>query len=205
MGALLDVLGSVIAGGIVIITIIFSILNIQRTNYTVQTMLSLNTAANRITETIDLDFFEHVGRNVEELGDVFGPVVNARMFQYRMNTQYNAPLAQQFLYTVQTVQDGNNIYLQVNQSFRSGTTWSAPAQRFSSAPFSFDSMDVFTYLDVNGNELVPPIADLTNIRGVRIDLVYVAPAYNAGELIQFPITFWRLFNNVYIAAGPPDP
>jgi len=203
MGALLDVLGSVIAGGIIIITIIFSILNIQRTNYTVQTMLSLNTAANRITETIDLDFFEHVGRNIEDLGDVFGPVVNGRMFQYRMNAQHNALPAQQFLYTVQTVHDGNNIFLQVTQQFRSGTGWSAPVQRFSSAPFSFESMDVFTYLDVDGNELVPPIGDLTSIRGVRIALVYVAPALNAGEFIQFPVTFWRLFNNVYITAGPP--
>lgn len=70
MIVLLDIIGAIIAGTMVIITIVNSIFNIQQMNYNIQTLLSLNTVGNEITEFIDLTYLESVGRNLKSTDQI---------------------------------------------------------------------------------------------------------------------------------------
>jgi len=197
MSVLIDVIGATIAGAALIVTILFTIFNVQRSNFNINALLTLNTVANTVSETIDLEYFEHVGRNIEEADQIFVQATNTT-FVYRMRTHVESnPASRLRTYRVQMLTNANNdIFLSVRRQEGTG----AETEVFNSTPFFFNSTDVFVYLDEHGDPIANPMASLPDIHGIQVNLVYVTNSHaGADQRILFPVSFWRFFINSYFA------
>lgn len=189
MGIYLDVIGAMVAGTMVILTIVNSIFNIQQMNYNVQTMLALNSTANQMTEVIDMMYLEPVAKNLKK-DEVAVNIAKSNEFEFISRLTYNDNTIT--TYKLEMLSDSkNNNYLSVKENNH---------VVFNSSPFYFDSKDVFKYYDEDFNELLNIVTEFDDIRAVRVDLVYVAEGWNnKNDLkIKYPVTFWRFLKNIYL-------
>jgi len=190
MPAYMDVIGSVVAGTFIIITIIYSIFNIQRMNHNISTLLLLNNTANTMTDVIDLMYLEPVARN---LGRDEEAIIRATSneFRFRKRVVDEGDLME---YHLQTVADASGNISFIVREVNAGVTGTG-TEVFNSAPFFIQSGDVFSYFNRHGN----PTDTLSAIHGIKVDFVYVKPGWNAeSDEILYPITFWRYFKNIYL-------
>ena len=191
MSVFIDVLGSIFAGSLVVLTIISSILNIQQMNYNLQAFLALNLAANHFIEVVDMSYFEPVGLNIERTEPSVLEASRNR-FVYQNRRSITTPLVTHAI-EMQTNAD-NRIFFRVTEN---GITV------FNSSPVFFESVDIFTYYDSNFNEIADPAARLNDVYSVRVDLVFTEAAWSRdpNQRIRYPVTFWRFFKNIYLVRG----
>jgi len=188
MSVFIDIIGAAVIGVMVIMTILFTIFNVQRMNYNVNTMLTLNTTANTLTEVIDMSYLEPVARHLQPEQPA---IILAQRDQFTFNRRHDNPPHNLQTYQLRMLRNADdNIFLSVMR-----TEGGIATEVFNSFPFFFESGDVFTFFDLNGN--VTTDTDL--IRGVRVDLVFVADSFGRDDSrISYPITFWRHFKNIYL-------
>lgn len=187
----LDIIGAVIAGTMVIITIISSIFNVQQMNYNIQTLLALNTTANQISEFLDLSYLESVGRNLKNTEDVIKSVSGNR-FVYFSRAEYSDinPVE----YTAETKTDANgNVFISISTK---NTPTSVSVEVFNSSPFFIEHTNIFTFFDIDGNITT----NINDVRYCQVDLVFVERGWDKKDnlYIKYPITFWRFFKNIYL-------
>jgi len=189
MIVMIDIIGAMIAGTMVVMTIVNSIFNVQQMNYNIQALLGLNTIANQVTEFIDLNYLESVGRNLASGDSVFVSAGINELVFYTKPSYADTNLTK-FTITALT-NSSNQSYISVN----SGNT-----EVFNSLPFRIKNTDIFTYYD----DKQLPIADLNNnlkkIFYIKVSLVFIEEGWdNRNDLvIEYPIVFWRFFKNIYL-------
>ena len=182
MGTIIDVVGSRIAGTVILLLIISSIFAGNSMNHNVRTLLNLNTAANQIAEVIDMAFLEKVGQNATSADEVIPMATSDELVIRTVNP--NA-----IVWLKMNTKDGNH-YLSITRNGK---------EEYNTTPYYFESKDIFTYLDKDNNEVVPTATNLDTIYGVKVDIVLIAPSMGKGEApIRYPLTFWRNFKGVYL-------
>jgi len=203
MVTLLDVTLSVITGMIVILTIIFSIININQMSYNLETMLALhefctNTSdsGENVIEILET-YLEYAGRHMADPDSqrVFH-IAESNRLRFRAKEESFSPTPDMYEFRYGT---GNGLpRLEVlkngNEVFR---TW----------PYALRE-PVFTYFNYDGNPINPTTdAQRAAIRSVRVDLIFEAPGWGKQDdlVIGYPITFWQYFKNLYIRNAPTGP
>ena len=187
MNFLIDIIGAFVAGTIVIITILYSMFNVRQMNYNTEVFLNLNTTANNLVEVIDSAYLEPVGVNLTQGENaVFLATPNA--FGYRNRATSTSPLTE---YRVEMRTQNNKNTLVVTRN---------NVVEYNSYPVFFENSNVFTYFDAS----TAPTTNAADVFGVRVDLNLVADSWSNSpdKTINYPISFWRYFRNVYIVNDP---
>ena len=187
MNSIIDVIGALIAGTVVIITIILTIINVQKIKYNTETMLNLYSSGDIYVSSIDQGFLEKVGLNLYN-DEAPITIANQNIFEFRAKETRTATSMD--TYRIFTTTTNNNRSLIITEN---GT------EVFATTPVFIGTGDIFTYYD-GGNPPLPTF-DTALIHSVKVDLTFLAPAWNENILkpnLEYPITFWRYFKNVYI-------
>ena len=200
MNALIDVFGSIIAGSVVVLTILTSIFNIQQINYNINAFLHLNEAANHFIEVVDMAYFEPVGRNMLTTDNPIKVAARNRLIYENRSTPNGAPIT----YTIEMRFINNrNTFIVTEQM----TPTSSVVEVYRS-PYALESLDIFTYYGRDDNELTfdavtNSITNTNSVYGVKVDLVFITEAWSNSDdhNIRYPITFWRYFKNIYLVRG----
>jgi len=208
MTALLDVTLATITGIIVILTILFSILNVQQMSYNLQVMLGVYEHVAVITDiSYGLPaYLERAGRHLADLNipptppstvspglePMFTMATNDRMtFRYKDNfydDNINIRVVDiQYL----TNAPGGRIEVSING-----------ALQLSTLPYLLEEPR-YTYYDRNNAVIANPGTNqtlLNNIRSCRVDLIFRAPGWGRDDVLQirYPITAWTYFKNTYL-------
>jgi len=202
MITLLDVTLSVITGMIVILTIIFSILNVNQMNYNLETMLTLHKHGTITLYWLEM-YLETAGRNLSSTESVFNVATeNSMRFNYKENfydsdSQY---------YEINYVTTGVG-RIEVSKNGGAVEYQTFPATLDMSPPPTNALQPIFTYFDEEEHVIPFPINTqdaLDSIRSVRVDLIFSAPGWGKDDdlTVYYPITFWKYFKNIYIANAP---
>ena len=191
MSSIIDVIGALIASTVIIITIILTIINVQKIKYNTETMLNLYQSGDLIASGLDLEYLEKVGRNLynDEVA-VTRATANEFVFRTREN-RADAGMKIVRIFTTAVAGTTNTFRLQVSVN-------GLPPE-FDSSPVFIQSGDIFTYFD--GSD--PPVITTAeaDIHSVQVNLTFLAPAWNEDPSrpnLEYPLTFWRFFKNAYI-------
>jgi len=208
MITLLDVTLSVITGTIVILTIVFSIININQMNYNLETMLTLHKHAANVIYWLDL-YLEPAGRYIANTATGTPPTpqptfLEATEHRLRFNSIENFydTITQMREYDFIHVNTGGEPRIEV----RIGPSGGPTTEVYRTYPATLQE-PVYTYFDSLLTVINPTNtpAQMARIRSVRVDLILSAPGWTNNPdhaTIFYPITFWKYFKNVYIANAP---
>jgi hypothetical protein len=190
MSAIIDIIGATIAGGMVLITIITTIFNIQRNNFNTNVWLNMKSHAQTFINSFDQAYLENVGRHMLSSADAEDLILTAEtnMFSYNSANRPFDPTPSTFVievtgtpqkYVIEVKENGVKVY--------------------DSLPFYLANNDIFVYYDSMGN-VVSPGTHLDQISLCRVNLVFNADSWDADPsvMLNFPITFWRNFKNITI-------
>ena len=189
MNSIIDVIGALIASTVIIITILLTIINIQKIKYNSETLLGLYSAGDLIASAIDQEYLEKVGYNLynDEVRITVATPTNFH-FNYK-STRTATSMNNVRIFT--SVVNGNTSLQAIDPI--------VPPGGFDSTPVFLESGNIFTYYD--GGNPPAPTTVLDDIHSVKVELVFIAPAWNDNPTkpnLRYPITFWRYFKNVYI-------
>jgi len=181
MGALLDVIGAVVAGSLVVTTIILSILNFQEFNFNIQSTLYLTDSGEEVVRVLDQYYLS----NIEDI-DTISP----RLFRFKakldnVNTDS---------ITIEISNKKETIGYPMTVTVVNMTT---KASRIDAGPFVVADTNVFTFY----NKFLDTTSTLDDIRNMRIDLSFPKEAWstnNNTKLLYYPITFWKSLKTIYI-------
>ena len=186
MSAIIDIIGSRIAGTVILLVIISSIFAANNTNYNVKTLLRLNTTANQVAEVIDMAFLEPIGQNATASDNVIVSANNKEIIVKNVKPDGTIVIKMNTI--------SGNHFLTIH---RNGV------EEYNTTPFYFESPEIFTFLDKNNTAIVPNSSNYEDIYGVRVDIVLIAPSMGKGDNhnVRYPLTFWRNFKGVYLKDG----
>ena len=209
MSTILDVIMAVIAGSIVIVTIMITIIKINQMNYNLQTMMNLQEDSNLVITAIDEAFLEPVGNHLHNFETAITHA-SAGQFSYNFRavicgckidepnwmTDCTHPLQSA---TITTEQVGTGFRLIAN------STWDPKRPGmpmvFQTTVYPLTTGDIFTYYDVDENVT----NNLSDIRSVKFNFEFRARGWYDTEdeaEIRYPVAFWRYFKNIYIQNIP---
>jgi len=200
MGSIIDIIGALIAGGLIIITIILTINNVRIMDYNIQTELNLHTAALKVPEVLEVGYLESLGR-LTNRSDVPISIASPNQFQFFGITINAAGNLEQVIYTLESALIPNTNFFHVRVITQTTTTPPITNQTYTTQPYQFENGNIFTYFDGNNNSLGSTVIgdDLDLIRSVQVDLMFIEPAAGRTDaFMRYPITFWRYFKNLYI-------
>jgi len=210
MTVVLDVILATIASAIVILTIIFSVLNVQQMNYNTMQWLAITDYAMDSVEVLQ-DWLGRAGLHSTTEDDPFGPQIPT--FNSDFNYTFGFYAKDDFWQTgrywyefgFQRIGTDNNVgrVMMVEQEY--------PMALTNIDTFTIDVYEVerpiCTFYRADGTAFTPtptnPISstDGQNIRSAKIDMVFRAPGWGRGDddlTIRFPVSFWVYFKNMYI-------
>jgi len=198
MTAILDIILATIAGSIVILTILFSIFNVQQMSYNTQIILALSDHATKSAEVLASEYMERAGRHITAPTPVFTQASSVFM---RFNTQdeFWTPVRDlRIQWASISAPDVGTIDVHEDMVGR----------LYDTDPY-FVRSPRYRYFDETYQELDVSIpANLALIRSCRATIVFCAPGWERGATlqdmddpqIQIPITFWSFFKNAYISS-----
>ncbi|MCL2063921.1 MAG: hypothetical protein FWG98_06075 [Candidatus Cloacimonetes bacterium] len=191
MNSLIDVIMAFVAGTIVVMTILYSIFQVRQMNYNIETFLTLNQTANNLIDVVDTAFLEPVGlhlRNDEQAV----MVATQNEFVYRNRATSNAPVIDEYRIRMLTHNSRNTLVITRNN-----------AEVYNSYPVFFESPSIFTYYDRTNSVTTNP----NDVFSIRVDLNLITEAWSNldDQRIEYPISFWRIFRNVYLSSNPTGP
>jgi len=192
MYSLLDAIASVIVGGLVLLMVLTSLLNIQEQAYNTTMQVTTNKISEGVSSILQ-DYLSNVALNINP--DV--AIVHARKKSFR--------------YWGMDYDDSTPIEYHIRQAAQDTTTGWWPLQvRIDGSQvmgnFYTEEKFIYDYYDADGN-LIPfvgsniPSADLPNIRSMRCELAFVQPGWDYvghTSTIRNRIVFWKFFKNMYL-------
>jgi len=182
MSALLDVIMSVIVGGLIVITIILTIGNIQEMNYNTSHMQDLKFLGNNLIEVLDAHFLESVGRNMGSDQTILEATKSSFTFKSR---QEPGSADSTVVISLEPTPDG--FRLDIRQD---GVLMTHP-----NPSFLLESDEIFYFFDANKAETY----DIDQIKGVQVELKFVSKNFkNESGSLKYQLSFVRFFRNVYI-------
>jgi len=191
MTFILDLILALITGIIVILTIIYSIINIQQMNYNTQMLLAMHDYAEDVIDILSSEFLEKVGRHFVGENVFTNATATSMTFRFKENswdteTTYLMDYQNRLVSIIENPATANTIRFSTINSYPLETP-------------------VITYYGSSSNVIINPVANLDSIRGCRVDLIFNVPGWGrGGELtLRYPITFWKYFKNMYIRDIPP--
>jgi len=194
MSFFIDIIAAIIAGGIIIFTIITSLFNVRQTSHNIEAFLTVNNNANHITKIIDNVYLEKVGLNLN-YDEIATLTASRTEFQFTYKNFPNDINLQTYHLQMLTDENNNNFLVVTLNG----------VEEFNSHPFFFESRNIFSYFDENFNTInfvgsTIPNNLLENIYGTQVELVFISDAWSndANQQIRYPLTFWRYFKNVYL-------
>lgn len=185
MGALLDILGSVFTGTLVLITIITSILNFQELHYNIRTMITLADIGEQVMENFDKYYLA----NIEEVDRIYGSKMIAK-------GKLDLAVVDSMIIEVGKTKDGLGYPLTINV-----VNMATKNSTLSFGPFTVADTTVFTFYDLNMNEITSNDS-LANIRNIRVNLTFIEKGWERVEgekkYITHPVMFWKCFKTIYV-------
>ena len=192
MFSLFDALASVIIGGLVILMILTSLLNIQEHAYNTTMQVTVNQISEHVSSVLQ-DYLSNVGLNV----DPVTAIVHARKKSFRFwALEYDETTPVEY-HMEQAAQDTLTgwwpVIVRINGLKVMGNFYTE--ERFK-----------YEYFDEDGN-LIPfvgssiPAGNLPDIRSMRCELAFVHSGWSyAGHTstLKNRIVFWKFFKNLYL-------
>lgn len=199
MQALLDAVGSVVVGGMVLVTIITALSNVQAYSYNINIQLTLNKISESITSVLDDRYLS----SLATFSPTSSPPVskeNAILNASRTRLRFWGEI------------DGaiSRIDIRVGAQDAQTGWWPLTVEiegNLDFGEFFISQQNVFTYFDENSNQMAfsgntIPGSQTDKIHSVKLDLAYVLTgmADNSGvsQNIHNKIIFWKFFKNLYI-------
>ncbi|MCF7859005.1 MAG: hypothetical protein K9N07_06725 [Candidatus Cloacimonetes bacterium] len=198
MSSLLDVIGATIAGSMVLLMILSSLLNMQVISHNTElqfglTKMSEDLITGRKVGTVSYPGVESilskVGSGVASSTD---PIIEATAISFKFLGQSNPSSAVSTFHFVQKTgtQQGFPLYVYQNDMTNPilGPFWMA------------DSLEI-TYLDKDNIKLLSPNSDHDLIRAIQVNLTFFYNTYRPDidkRLIRHKIVFWKYFKNLYL-------
>ncbi|MCL1827350.1 MAG: hypothetical protein FWG20_04840 [Candidatus Cloacimonetes bacterium] len=193
MTAIIDVIGAMIAGALIMITIIYTIFNVQRNNFNMDMMFNMKTHAQHVVDVLDRAYLENVGAHMATAGPGMDIITAAGPDKFSYRSAKDPYVATVDLFEIRVVGSPNQYQIEVTEN---------GAVIFDSAPFFIANNDIFTYIDFEGNQLdiaANPGA-ISSIGYCQTNLIFTTFNHDTDvdSMLRYPITFWRGFKNLAI-------
>lgn len=199
MNALLDAIGAVAVGGVILLAVISGMHNIQVYSYNTSLQATLTTTSEISSAALQDRYLSAAGMMPANLMATTNPdtmIISAT----RKQLQFYAEI------------DGSIQVVNIQQGTQDGTTGWYPFSVLVGGNLDygifFTSVEnVFTYFDENHTQIAfvsnaIPSADLENIRLVRVDLSFVLRGMSqltgGNRTVMNRIVFWQYFKNLYL-------
>ena len=190
MHSFLDAIAAVLVGGIVLLTVLTAITNIQEHAYNTTMQVTVNQISEHVS-TVLQKYLSAVGLNV----DSATAIVHARKKSFRFRGEYN-DIIHEFL---------------IEQGTQDTTTGWWPLSIKSDGitimgNFYTEEEVKYSYYDIDGNKIAfvgnsIAAGNLPNIRSIRCEQSFVHPGWIYGgqtTTIRNRIVFWKFFKNMYL-------
>jgi hypothetical protein len=165
-------------------------MNVSQMSYNVQTLLELKENGSLAANTID-HYLERVGKHMNP-GELSITTATPSQMEFISRENSGDP---EITYTMLTHLEDGKYYVTID---------SMAVRVFESIPNYLQEGNIFNYFNESLADItITSPDDRYNIRGVRLETVFVETASGSEEVdgIQYPFTLWRFFKNVYI--NPP--
>lgn len=178
MGTLFDVMGSVVAGSLVMITIFTSIINFQEMNYNILVMSNMIDIGEEVYHVFDQYYFANV-QSVD--------IAQPSLFVYKGRVEGNVTDS----IRVQVDSEKEGIGYPLNVRIYDIATG---AEKPGAGTYLVDNKEIFTYLD----ESVDTTTVISNIRNVQLDLIFVHEGWKNSPPIKYFVRVFKSFKTVYL-------
>lgn len=198
MSSILDVIGSVLIGGLILLTIFNALSNVQVFSYNTQLQISLNKMSEDLITGRKVNGEDYPGltRYLSKVGAGVPTgttaILEATSNSFRFFGQMSVSSSIRMIYIVQESQtsEGYPIYVYNSDMSTSelGPFWLA------------DSLNL-TYYDVNNTIITLPNSNRDLIRSIKVDLIFFYDTLHPDidkRIIRHRIVFWRYFKNLYL-------
>ncbi len=185
MGVIFDILGAVVIGTIVLMTIITSILNFQEFHYNIRTMITMAESGEKIVEMFDKHYLSNIERidwispsKIYLKGKLDLTEVDSIIVEIGKTKQdFGYPVSIKVVNMANNSVDTNLLPLLVSDTL------------------------AFTFYDINMN-VVTSNDSLSSIRNIRVNFNFIEKGWERKEgekkVITHPVSFWKCFKTIYI-------
>jgi hypothetical protein len=196
---LLDALGAAVVGGLIVITIITGMQNIQLYSYNTKIQATLNQTSEVVVSVLQDRYLSALGVSPSS---GYVPTDPTKVIKYAKK--------QSFRFFAEI--DGKYKRVTIARGSKDATTgwWPLTAKvgnTLDMGAFWVEEKFIFSYLDENNNVLPfsgnkLSAANIQKIRAVRVELAFVLPGMVNSDGIQLnvrnKIVFWQFFKNLYL-------
>lgn len=191
MGSLLEAIFTLSVGGLFLIAIMTSLVNLQASAQDTSFQATLNSVA----EVQYREIYDHLGKVGVLIEDQ--PILAAEPDNFVFQTKWD-------IVGDSLSSDTNRVSISLGDSTDTGypvvTKQNGNPLPGSDAPMWLKDM-TFTYFDINENRIVTPDDSLDFIRSVRVDLEFFWQGSYTGpgeRRVGTFLTFWKYFTNLYL-------
>ena len=180
MGALLDAIGAIFVGSMVLVTIIVSILNFQHLNYNITTVANLTNISEKIYRVFD----QYYMANVEDI-----VLVEPNHFIFHATLEGGQRKLVEIIIDNEKEGIGYPLKVRTTDMVTGEVKWDAGS-------YIIADYDIFTYYNRDMTEVASP----DSVNDIKMNLGFVEKGWNNDEteLIYFYMTIWKSFKKTYL-------